>query len=172
MGSNFLHSSSSNLSKLDFLTINLAQLEIASHLYPNILGPHKLTSTHIAAIRINIVRYFANSPFFRLLRKHTTADYNPKVLIYQAKVYGEYHNYLTKEEQSQVNIESELYKNLLKEIKEMDFTEFNDCVSNWFFIEKLEREGEMAAKKVLVKGWIIYKHILGNVKQDLGLLNV
>lgn len=55
-------------------------------------------------------------------------------------------------------------------IEGMDIFEFEKCIGNWYFMERLELTGEEAHREMLEAGWRAYEQVPRHVKLRLGLL--
>lgn len=159
----------SNFSKLDLLTINTSQLAIASYLYPNLLHPRRLTTEHIAAIRINVNNHFADPPSPTLLINNTAVGHDPVVLFHQAMAYR-YFRTAQETASGLGSFRDEFFRYWLEVTPGMNLIEYTNCVSNSDFMKRLEYEGEPAQREVLEKGWAAYQHVPEQIKRDLGLL--
>lgn len=160
-----------NAAELELITLNTTHLAIASHLYPEVLYPHELNLDHVAAIRLFINDQVANAPSFAVLMINTVIDFDPETIISQARAYGKYRNYLA-EPELETNVREELFADLMDQTCGMDLPEFCAVMSNWYFIEKLERGGDPVRWTVLMKGWVAYQQVPDDIKRELDLIDV
>lgn len=137
-------------------------------LYPRPLLARLLTPTHIAAIQIHTHH---THPFFSLEQVSGATIANDTIkLIRQARAFGEYYSNLSTAQRSDRTIYDN-YRMLGWEfIEGMDIVEFEKCIGNWYFIERLELAGEEAHREMLEAGWRAYEQVPRHVKLGLGLL--
>lgn len=167
------HSSlfSLSLTELDQLTINTAQLAITCHLFENHIHPRLLTPRHILAIKCNSLSHFASRRSLRMLVDGTYVNDDPEILIRQAVAYGQYRNCLRAPQFGDMDARQLFFNHLLTVTPGITLFRFSDSVNNWFFIDRLQREGASAQKEVLEKGWAAYMLVPEQLKRDVGLLD-
>lgn len=105
-----------------------------------------------------------------MLINDTVLAHEPIALIRQARAYGQYRSSLERAQHGEVNDQDDYFALCWNFSGGMNFPEFTECVRNWFFIDRLEREGEPAQREVLERGWMAYEQVPEQVKRDLGLL--
>ena len=154
--------------ELSDISITTYQLAIVASLYPRPLLPRLLTPTHIAAIQIHTHHA---GPSFSLEHISGATIANDTIkLIRQARAFGEYYSNLSTAQRRERSIYDN-YRMLGWEfIEGMDIFEFEKCIGNWYFMERLELAGEEAHREMLEAGWRAYEQVPRHVKLGLGLL--
>lgn len=158
-----------NFTELNLLSINTSQLAITCQLFPHLINSRVLTRDHIAAIEENINRHFPHLPSSSVVINGTSVANEISILIKQAAAYGQYRNSLRGVQFGQANARDH-FNHFVDVTSGMNRFQFLDCVENWFFLERLQFEGEPAQKEVLEAGWRAFAQVPQQLKLDFGLL--
>lgn len=154
--------------ELSDISINTCQLAIVASLYPRPLLPRLLTPTHIAAIQIHT--HHADPSFsVEHINGATIANDTIKI-IRLARAYGDYYNNLSMAQRRERSIYDNYRMVWWEFIEGMDIFVFEECIENFYFLERLELGGEVAHREMLEAGWRAYEQVPRHVKLALGLL--
>lgn len=163
-------SSSEISSELNFPSIsaeaNDSQLAIVAYLYSHLV-PKILTPKHIAAIQIyNYPNNPSSSPTFISCAAVTFETIR---LIEKASAYAKYCNNLTNEQRGERGY-LEHFRMFERETDMViTLAEFRECIKNYVFIERMNHDGELAQRQILLDGWEAYMLVPEQVKRGLGL---